>query len=165
LSSGSPHPAGGKNSCSSASTKPGLQADHKGVIGMNRVEDVPRRFRKRNDLALSGEPGPVLLQYSRDVLSAQPSFPPNIPRKQSPAIDGSGNPMAAVEEAAAPCIGERPFLRQGRSGRRIGPPGTARRVGFLAVFTTGSGRGVLPEDHALALEFDFTRSDGRVLNE
>ena len=71
-------------------------------------------------------------------------------------------------EEAATLLGaaRRPLLLVGQ-----GAVGAVERLQQLAeliaspVFTTASGRGVLPEDHALALGFDFNRGDVHVLNE
>jgi acetolactate synthase-1/2/3 large subunit len=56
------------------------------------------------------------------------------------------------------------LLGQGAAGAAGHVQQLAERIGSPVV-TTASGRGVLPEDHALALAFDFNRGDVRVLND
>jgi acetolactate synthase-1/2/3 large subunit len=143
----------------------------KRVYSVNRIEEIPRAVPEAFRLALSGEPGPVLLQWSRDALntSVPPGgFDPPSPGPASPGTaEGPFTGDARVEEAAA-LLGaaRRPVLLAGQ-----GAAAAAGQVQRLAesvaapVFTTASGRGVLPEDHPLALGFDFVRSDVRTLNE
>lgn len=138
----------------------------KGVFCVHQVDEIPRIVEEAYGLALSGEPGPVLLQWSKDALNNRPARPCEQPSLKSPG----GGPLTSdslVEEAVT-LLGaaRRPILLVGQ-----GAAGDAELVKQLAelivspVFTTVSGRGVLPEDHPLALGFDFNRSDVHVLND
>jgi acetolactate synthase-1/2/3 large subunit len=137
----------------------------KGVRSVDRVEDIPRAVSEAFGLAVTGEPGPVLLQWSRDALAnsltTRVDPPPNEPIRDMPP-DGS-----LVDEAVELlCKARRPVLLLGQ-----GAVAAAGRLQELAesigspVFTTISGRGILPEDHELALGFDLVRSEIDILNE
>ena len=154
--------------------KYGFQAlDQEGIAGplvkrvyrIRHVDEIQRMVEDAYRIALSGEPGPVLLQWSGDALAALPTHPPD-PLSQSP-VRGAPPDDTLMEEAAT-LLGaaRRPILLVGQ-----GAAGAAGAIQQLAewvvspVFSTVSGRGVLPEDHALALGFDFNRGDIHVLND
>ena len=137
----------------------------KGVFSIAEADQIPRMAGEAFGLACSGEPGPVLLQWSKEVLSSSPgtqagNFDPG-------NIEGPIPDDTLVEEAAK-LLGaaRRPLLLAGQ-----GAASAAALVKRLAesiaspVFTTSSGRGVLPEDHALALGFDLNRGAVHDLNE
>jgi len=137
----------------------------KWVYCANRVDEIPGMVAEAYGLALSGEPGPVVLQWSREALAGIPTrrFDP-----PSPGTVGEPLPGDLLVEEAATLLGtaRRPVLLAGQ-----GAAGAAELVQQLAeliaspVFTTASGRGILPEDHALALGFDLVRSEIGILNE
>jgi acetolactate synthase-1/2/3 large subunit len=137
----------------------------KHVSCIRQADEIPRLVEEALGLALSGEPGPVLLQWSRDALNGTPARPFEQPSVKTAAGTLPGDSL--VEEAAA-LLGaaRRPVLFAGQ-----GAAGAADLVLRLAerttspLFTTVSGRGVLPEDHPLALGFDFNRGDVHVLND
>jgi acetolactate synthase-1/2/3 large subunit len=137
----------------------------KRVISVGQVDEIPRSVEAAYALALSGEPGPVLLQWSKEALADPPTHPVD---RNSAGSAGGPFPPDSLVEAAATLLGaaRRPVLLVGQ-----GAVGAVERVRQLAellaspVFTTASGRGVLPEDHALALGFDFNRGDVHVLND
>ena len=137
----------------------------KRVFTILHVDEIPQKVEDAYRLALSGEPGPVLLEWSKDALAGVPTRSPD---RRSPGPDDRQFLNDSQMEEAARLLGtaRRPLLLAGQ-----GAAGAAGRVQELAewvaspVFTTASGRGVLPEDHALAIGFDFNRGDVHVLNE
>jgi len=147
--------------------------DHGGIAGplvkhvycIRHVDEIPRIVEEAYAMALSGEPGPVLMQWSKDALNSPPARPFEQPSTRAAA---GPVPMDSLVEEAATLLGaaRRPILLVGQ-----GAAGSADLVRQLAewiaspLFTTVSGRGVLPEDHALALGFDFNRGDVHVLND
>ena len=137
----------------------------KGVFTVHRVEEIPETVSKAFTMALSGEPGPVMLQWSRTALAGEPADPSDRP-SNGPGIAPEPIADAADEAAMLLAKSRRPILYAGQ-----GAAGAAALVRQLAeltgspVITTASGRGVLPEDHSLALGFDFNRGDVHVLNE
>ncbi len=131
-----------------------------------RVEDPSRAAAAAGeaaDLALAGEPGPVVLEWTPAALDGPAAGDPGDFRPAAaPALDG-----AAVERIAAfLAASRRPLILAGQ-----GCAGAAVELRELAellrapVVTTTSGRGVLPEDHPLALGFEFVRGDLPALNE
>ncbi|MBE0604251.1 MAG: thiamine pyrophosphate-binding protein, partial [Deltaproteobacteria bacterium] len=137
----------------------------KGVVTIERAEEISWKTAQAHGLAVSGEPGPVLLQWSKDALNTDLEEPAD----PSPDLVDYGFPPAdsLIEEAAA-FIGSarKPILLlgQGAAASSARLLKLAERLGS-PVFTTISGRGILPEDHELALGFDLVRSEVRVLNE
>ncbi|MBE0673003.1 MAG: thiamine pyrophosphate-binding protein [Anaerolineales bacterium] len=137
----------------------------KGVRTVDRVDIIPQAVAEAFELAVTGEPGPVMLQWSRDALASPLTRrvePPRIESIRDVPPDGS-----LVDEAVELlCLARRPILLFGQ-----GAVSAAGRLQELAeiigspVFTTISGRGILPEDHELALGFDMVRSEVGILNE
>jgi len=158
----------------SAEKKFGFQAlDQGGIAGpiakrvysMNRIDEIPGMVAEAYALALSGEPGPVVLQWSREALAGIPErqFDPPSP---APAGRPPAGESLVVEAATLLGAAKRPVLLAGQGA--AGAVGRVRQLAELItspVFTTASGRGVLPEDHTLALGFDLVRSEVGVLNE
>jgi acetolactate synthase-1/2/3 large subunit len=136
----------------------------KRVFCVRQVDEIPRMVEEAYRLALSGEPGPVLLQWSRDALASPPALPFEQPSRKT-AVGPLPNDSQVEEAATLLGAARRPILLVGQ-----GAAGAAGLVRQLAeriaspLFTTVSGRGVLPEDHELALGFDFNRGDVHVLN-
>ena len=136
----------------------------KGILSVERVGEIPARIREACDLALGGEPGPVMVEWSAGALTAPaPAEGPGTP----PARRAPPPSRAAVEAACGfLAAARRPLLVVG-----LGAAGAARAVLRLAealgapVVTSTSGRGVVPEDHPLSVGFDSARCDTGVLNE
>jgi len=137
----------------------------KRVYDIRRVDEIPRVVSEAYDLSLSGEPGPVLLQWARDALASNLSHPVDEisprPVGEIPVSD------SRIKEAAALIVAaRRPLLFVGQGA--VGATGQVQQLAEMLdspVFSTTSGRGVLPEDHSLALGFDIVRSEVSILNE
>lgn len=136
----------------------------KGALRVDRTEEIGDVVADAFDLALGGEPGPVLVELSARAL--QEHAPAPVRRRARRTVAQAPDP-AAVEEAAALLAASRhPLIMAGQGC--AGAPDRVRELAELLgapVFTTTSGRGVLPEDHALALGFEFDRGDLGALNE
>jgi acetolactate synthase-1/2/3 large subunit len=115
------------------------------------------------DLAVSGEPGPVVLEWTVSALEgAAPAPHRPRPAPSEPDIDETVLERVAQFLAGA----RRPLLVAGQGCADAAGP--LRRLAELLcspVVTTTSGRGVLPEDHPLALGFEFVGGDLATLNE
>ena len=134
----------------------------KGTFRIDEPQDIEPELGKAMRLALEGEPGPVLVEWTPDALkSAAPSATPSqpvVPR----AVSGAdiGDVVTSLAHAKYPVL----LVGQGAVG-------AASLVRELAesldapVFSTASGRGILPEDHALALCFDGERGNVAAMNE
>lgn len=134
----------------------------KGALMIERAEEIPARVAEALDLALLGEPGPVLLEWSPGVLTAGPSGPlVRPPRGRAPSP-----PSPQVDELRSLLVGaRRPVLLVGQGSAEAAPLVQQLAERFPApVLTTCSGRGVLPEDHELSLAFDYPRGDVGRLN-
>lgn len=137
----------------------------KGVISENSVDGLSQTITGAYQLALTGEPGPVLLQLSKGVLGAHPAHGFD-PKEVRVALPADPDPEVLEETVAFLMAAKRPFLIVGQ-----GTLGVAEMLRELVellscpVLTTASGRGALPEDHALALGFDLNRGDVSALNE
>jgi thiamine pyrophosphate-dependent acetolactate synthase large subunit-like protein/predicted ATP-grasp superfamily ATP-dependent carboligase len=114
-------------------------------------------------LALGGEPGPVLLEWAPEALSA-PAGSAALPVRTAPSVDVDREAVERVAELLASA--RRPLLLAGQGC--AGASEALRELAELvsaAVMTTTSGRGVLAEDHPLALGFDLARSGPDTANE
>ena len=137
----------------------------KGVVTVDRVEEIASKVSQAFALAVGGEPGPVLLHWCKDTLNT------DLPGPAEPSFDRFDRgpiPAESLVEEAARFIGSarRPILLLGQ-GCAAYAAGLAALAEWLnaPVFTTISGRGILPEDHELSLGFDLVRSEVRVLND
>lgn len=137
----------------------------KRVFSIADVDEIPSVTAEAYSLALSGEPGPVLLTWTREALAGTPASPFEQPVPGH--VDGTISGDSIVEEAAGLlCAARRPILFAGQGA--IGAAGLVHRLSDLIaspVLTTASGRGIFPEDHERALGFDFNRGDVSVLND
>jgi len=111
-------------------------------------EDVRRAV----EVAVGGEPGPVLLEVPGAELVAQGAIPEPTPRGSAPAV-----PATAVDEILGILAASRRavlLLGAGVSGR----PDCVRALAealHSPVLTTTTARGVLPESHPLCLARDL----------
>lgn len=131
----------------------------KAVIEARRPGEVAARVSEALTLTTAGEPGPVLLQLPSDVFSGQSengSEPPGSRRDTAPDLEAC---LARVRSAQRPVLlvgqGVQPYAARLRR---------AVEAWTVPVLTTSSARGVLPEDHALALGFDPVSGDIEAVN-
>ena len=123
------------------------------------AKDVPRLMRTAFQAAKSGMPGPVHLDFPKDLLPN-----PVVVQTSDVSVKGGAHcgqlanaprPEAwAVEEAARLiAAASRPVILAGRGVKWAGASATLRTLAerlAVPVITTEMGRGVIPEDHALA---------------
>jgi len=133
----------------------------KAVVTIESSDEVAARVREAASIALRGEPGPVILQWVPDALAARASL-------------GSGRGEVSSESGCAAAVEAAEFLASARRPLLFVGQGAAAAAGMVvqlaetlsaAVAATTSGRGIVPEDHPLALGFDSARCDTRALNE
>ncbi len=148
-----------------------LQAIDQGAIaaplvkGMFRIDEpshIGPALQKAMRLALEGEPGPVLVEWTPHALESAAASPsPSAPAVQN-ATGGAdaGDVVASLLRAKYPVL----LVGQGAVGAATLVRELAEHLG-APVFSTASGRGVLPEDHVLALGFDGERGNVTVVNE
>ncbi len=131
----------------------------KGVLRADEPRAVEAAVHEALQIALEGEPGPVVLELSPGALIgtavASGVSPPTRPRGSAP--EAVATVLARLEAS------RRPVLLAGQ-----GAQGGAESLRLLAerlqapVVTSLSGRGVLPEDHPLSLGVDLGLALDRV---
>jgi len=120
--------------------------------------------------ALSGRPGPVVLLLPRDVMSAAQSCAPRDTRLGGFPLDRTAPDPAAIAQAAELIAGaQRPFVLAGGgvhiSGASEALVSLCERYA-LPVATSNMGKGVIAEDHPLALGvFGNCMAEGTVAHE
>ena len=133
----------------------------KGVVDIPEPDATADAVDEAFDLATSGEPGPVLLQYEPATLAGRA-------RGGARAV-GAPEPLseAGVDEVVTRLLSaRRPVLLCG-----LGASGAAADVTRLAemlrapVLTTTSGRGIVSERHPLSLVHDVPGGSTAVLDE
>ena len=125
----------------------------KAVLAADNADDIPAALIEAYRLAVSGEPGPVLLEVASEALTQYGGPQPVAPR---PSITVAAPPRDAVEAIAA-LVAATPriviYAGQGTAGDPAALLRLAETLG-AAVATTTSARGVVPEDHPLAIPCD-----------
>jgi len=155
----------------------------KEVVEVDRVDAIEGSLRRAFQVALAAGPGPVLVHLRSGLLYERPEGrrPAEMP---AGAATATGTPIATGEAVGHARAGARvdqdwraPLADLVRSAKRpvlfvgAGAVGAADAVREVAerwpapVFTTLSGRGILPEDHPRALGFDADRGGLGALNE
>ncbi len=131
----------------------------KAVVQLDDARLVERETRRAVALALEGEPGPVMLQWTQAAL-ADPAPPSGAGAAEPGPVHAPGPGFEAAVRDAAALLGaaQRPVVMagQGAMGAATSVAALAERLG-AAVVTTTSGRGLLPEDHPLAMAFELAR--------
>jgi acetolactate synthase I/II/III large subunit len=130
----------------------------KAVIEVGRVADLEEALGEAYRATTAGEPGPVLVQLgaSGAAASAPPTTTPHDAR------DGTADARAIwqrIHRARKPVL----FLGQGCAGAADAIGRYIARTG-TPVFTTASGRGIVPEQSPWCLGFDSLRQPVATLN-
>lgn len=137
----------------------------KAVRRVERAGDVAAACRDAWHLALSEEPGPVLLELAEDVLlqdaGAMPA-PVAQPRKAEANADAP--PVDAVLQRLRDCVRPLIVAGQGAQGVSAAVHALAHRLGAPVLFTC-SGRGVLADSDSCAFVQDFSQGQGNVVPE
>ena len=134
----------------------------KRVFDVDRPADLAQVLRDAAATALSGEPGPVIVQLADTALAQVPLGAAS--RTAAAAADPDREPLSRAVAALGAAQRVVIFAGQGAAGAAAAVTALAERRGAL-VLTTPSGRGVVAEDHPLALAFDFQRGDVAVVNQ
>ncbi len=117
-----------------------------------RPERTPWTMQRAFALAVNGRPGPVYVEIPADIGGVRASIPPYLP---SPHPLRSAPAPADVEQAAHRVArAERPIIVAGGgavSSQAFAEVRTLAEHLAIPVMTTPGGRGILPEDHPLAL--------------
>ena len=137
----------------------------KAVLRAEEPGEVERGVSEAVALALSGEPGPVVLEWTARALEEGACAAPSPPGPAAPDRAAPADPASLEAAASLLADARRPVLLVGQ-----GSAGSAARVRELAqllgaaVLSTLSGRGIVPEDDPLSLGYDFTMGHVDELN-
>jgi acetolactate synthase-1/2/3 large subunit len=124
-------------------TKWGIRVDRPDLI----VESLRQAF----NIARSGKPGPVLVDIPQDILASDIDFSDYRPVGKPARSRGDVVPIKAA--AAALMSAKRPLIVSGGGAIAADAADEVARLAELLaipVATTLAGRGILPDDHALA---------------
>jgi acetolactate synthase-1/2/3 large subunit len=135
----------------------------KGIVEAHRAGDAGEAACRAVDLARRGEPGPVGLEWDGPALSAPVavSGARSAPPAPDPGDDGDlAKAAGRLRAARLPLL----LLGGGASDAAASVRSIAEAL-HAPVLTTVSGRGILPEDHPLALGWDAARSGIHSANE
>ncbi len=130
----------------------------KGVIDVASPADLAASIHQGAALALSGEPGPVVVELPSEFLVANAGPRPLVDPGR-PASPTNLEPLAAQLGSA-----QKPLFFLGQGAREAGPAileYAAKRT--IPISTTCSGRGIAPEDHELVHYRDFSFGTGTAL--
>jgi acetolactate synthase-1/2/3 large subunit len=129
----------------------------KGAFQLTSAEDIPRVFAEAFRLARDGRPGPVLIDFPKDVQLAKVDVAEVLPELQSTELEPLLSPAAqfALDQAAALLdAAERPVVVVGHGVSMSGATAELRRfaeASNIPVGTTLLGLGAFPEQHQQAL--------------
>jgi acetolactate synthase-1/2/3 large subunit len=125
----------------------------KAVLGVREVAQIGSVLGAAWECARSGEPGPVLVQLGADEATHPASTP-------APDLEGARRIWARVHAA------RRPVLLLGQGCAQVAPLVRAyvERTG-TPVFSTPSGRGIIPESSPWCLGYDTLRESTTALND
>lgn len=124
----------------------------KASAGVYACEDIVPKLQWALNSATSGCPGPVLLDFARDVLEGQADpqalrgFGPTIPARPAPPADAIAQIISYVIEAERPVLWAGNGVKLARAGSRL--LAVAERLEVPCV-TTYNGIGALPTNHRL----------------
>jgi acetolactate synthase-1/2/3 large subunit len=124
-------------------TKWGIRVDRPDLI----VESLRQAF----NIARSGKPGPVLVDIPQDILASEIEFSDYRPVGNPSGSRGDTGQIAAA--AAALLSAKNPVIVSGGGAVASGAAAEVKRLAealAIPVITTLAGRGILPDDHALA---------------
>jgi acetolactate synthase-1/2/3 large subunit len=130
-------------------------------IDVDRAEDLPDAVAEGYRLATSGEPGPVMIHYDPAILGAEATALPSTAGAPSgsagaaPTLDGVADALALLKPARRVVI----LAGQGAVAAATQVRQLAERLGAVVVSTT-SARGIVPEDHPLAVSTDLRGAGG-----
>jgi acetolactate synthase-1/2/3 large subunit len=124
-------------------TKWGIRVDRPDLI----VESLRQAF----NIARSGKPGPVLVDIPQDILASVIEFADYRPVGKPSGSRGDTGQIAVA--AAALLSAKNPVIVSGGGAVASGAAAEVKRLAetlAIPVITTLAGRGILPDDHALA---------------
>jgi acetolactate synthase-1/2/3 large subunit len=123
----------------------------KWAIRVDRPDLIVESLRQAFNIARSGKPGPVLVDIPQDILASEIEFSDYRPVGKPSGSRGDTGQIAAA--AAALLLAKNPVIVSGGGAVASGAAVEVKRLAealAIPVITTLAGRGILPDDHALA---------------
>ncbi|HJU26320.1 MAG TPA: thiamine pyrophosphate-binding protein, partial [Rhodanobacteraceae bacterium] len=132
------------------------------VVNVESAGEIAAKIAEAWHECRAGEPGPVLVQVSREVWKQDSTDAVNltVPTDASPSLPPDA---AAVAQALKQARRRVLLLGQGCNDAANEATRLAEHLS-AAVVTTTSGRGVVPEDHPLSLGYALAANDADGLN-
>mgnify|MGYP005854815693 CR=1 FL=1 len=124
----------------------------KWAFRLDRPEKLPWLLRRAFQIALSGKPGPVYVEIPSDIGQVEAEIPPY--RKAERELRTAPDPARLGEAVELILKAERPLLVAGGGAALSGAGNETRSLVDLLgipVLTTPCGRGIISEEHPLAL--------------
>lgn len=133
----------------------------KAVLEVRTLAELAPALEQARDLAIDGDPGPVLVQLDPAVMDQDaPWTEPSVLVRRGPHDEAIASLRARLAEASRPLL----WVGQGALGAADGVRALAE-VLSAPVLTTTSGRGILPESHPLSMGFEFSGTRVGAMNE
>ena len=123
----------------------------KWTVRADRSDHLPDLIRQGFAIARSGKPGPVMIDIPRDLFDGEISLGAYVPSRGHPRV--AGDPAIVAEAAELLGAARRPLIVAGGGSVASAAAEEVRRLAETLrapVLTSMSGRGIIPEDHALA---------------
>jgi acetolactate synthase-1/2/3 large subunit len=135
------------------------ETDHIGImtpvtkraVSVPYTDKIPWAMRRAFSLATNGQPGPVFVEIPPEVGLGRAEMGNYIPAERY--IRPAGDPARIEQAARLLAEAQRPIIVAGGGARRSRAHAELQEFSELLgmpVFTTPSGRGIIPEDHPLS---------------
>jgi len=124
----------------------------KWAVRVPYADRIPWAMRRAFSLATNGQPGPIFLEIPVEVGEQQAEMADYLPAERY--IRSAGDPARVKKAAALLAKAQRPLIVAGGGVLRSRAHAELRALAELlgmAVMTTPSGRGAIPEDHPLSI--------------
>jgi acetolactate synthase-1/2/3 large subunit len=128
----------------------------KGRVVVARPADMSQAVERAHAAALAGEPGPVMIEVAEAAWGSSDEGRAEQAATDALSPQGTAADPGPVLDRLRAARRVVVFAGQGAQGASEAVRGLAERLGSPVV-TTGSGRGVVPEDHPLAMGYDNAR--------
>ncbi len=131
------------------------------IIEVDRAQDISAGVNEAFKATTEGEPGPVLLQIDEQAMVGETVEPTSL--TQRPTSHPEADQIQEIAELLRNSARAVLFVGQGVNGASKVLRELAEKLG-APVVATRSARGVIPEDHPLAMTFGFAEDGVRGLN-
>ena len=131
----------------------------KAVLRVDSIADMAAVMRRAHELAIAGEPGPVVVMLGDSTKPVPTDVADAVPASVTRSTGTMVTLTDRITAARRPVL----FAGQGCNASATTLQALAERLG-APVLTTTSARGIVPEDHPLAMGFDTHRGTYAAVN-